>query len=91
MDSLKEMDKFLEKYNLPKLNKKERRKIEQTNHKHRNRNHNQKSSNKIPELDGCTAEFYQKFREMLTPILFILVLPVVIFYQQSCMDVEIGS
>ena len=27
MDSLKEMDKFLEKYNLPKLNKKEREKL----------------------------------------------------------------
>ena len=45
MDNLEEMDKFLEKYNFPKLNQEE---IENLNRpiKHRNRNCNQKSSNK---------------------------------------------
>ena len=67
------MDKFLEKYNFPKLNQKE---IEDLN-KHitskaietviRNL-----PSNKSPGPDVPTAEFYQKFREELTPILLKL-------------------
>ena len=45
MDNLKEMDKFLEKYNFPKLNQEE---IENLNRhiKHRSQNCNQKSSRK---------------------------------------------
>ena len=45
MDNLEEMDRFLEKYNFPKLNQEE---IENLNRpiKHRNRNCNKKSSNK---------------------------------------------
>ena len=67
MDNLKEMDKFLEKYNFPKLNKEE---IED-----RNRAITSKEiktvirnlpANKSPGPDGCTAEFYQKFKEELT-------------------------
>ena len=45
LENLEEMDTFLEMYNLPKLNKKER-KYEQTNHKHRNQNCNQISFNR---------------------------------------------
>ena len=33
MDSLEEMDKFLERYNLPRLNQEEKKKYEQINHK----------------------------------------------------------
>ena len=68
MNSLEEMDKFLEKYNFPKLNQEE---IEDLNRPITSmeietviRNLPKKKS------PGFTAEFYQKFREELTPILF---------------------
>ena len=70
MDNVEEMDKFLEKYNFPKLNQEE---IENLNRpiirmdietviKYL-------PTNKSPGPDGFTGEFYQKFREELTPIL----------------------
>ena len=34
MDNLEEMEKFLEKFNLPRLNQGKNRNFEQTNHKH---------------------------------------------------------
>ena len=43
MENLEEMDKFLEKYNFPKLNQEE---IENRKSKHGNQNCNQKSSRK---------------------------------------------
>ena len=70
MDNLEEMDKFLEKYNFPKLNQQEienhNRPITSTEIETVIRN---LPANKSPEPDGFTAEFYQKFREELTPIL----------------------
>ena len=73
MDNLEEMDKFLEKYNFPKLNQKE---IENLNRPITSmeietviRN---TTANKSPGPDGFTAEFCQKFREELTPILLKL-------------------
>ena len=72
MDNLGEMDKFLEKYNLPKLNQEEIESIT-THHRHENQKCNQKpSKNRSPGPDGFTAEFYQKFRGELTPILLKL-------------------
>ena len=73
MDILEEMDKFLEKYNFPKLNQKE---IENLN-RHIKRMKIETiirnlPGNKSPGPDGFTAEFYQKFREELTPILLKL-------------------
>ena len=68
MDNLEEMDKFLEKYNLPRLNQQEienmNRTITSTEIETVIKN---LPTNKRP--DGFTGEFYQTFREELTPIL----------------------
>ena len=67
---LEEMDEFLEKYNFPKLNQEEienlKRPITSMEIKSVIRN---LPANKSPGPDNFTAEFYQKFREELTPIL----------------------
>ena len=73
MDNLEEMDKFLEKYNLPKLNQEEmenlNRPITSTEIETVIKN---RPTNRSPGPDGFTAEFYQKFREQLTLILIKL-------------------
>ena len=73
MDDLEEMDKFSEKYNLPKLNQEE---IENLNRPITSMENEMVirnlPTNKSPGPDGFTAEFYQKFREELTPILLKL-------------------
>ena len=72
IDNLEEMDKFLEKYNFPKVNQEE---IEDLNRPITSleiisviRN----LANKSPGTDGFTAEFHQKFREELTHTLLKL-------------------
>ena len=73
MDNLEEMDKFLEKYNFPKLNQEEienlNRHITSTEIETIIRN---LPANKSPGPNGFTPEFYEKFREELTPILLKL-------------------
>ena len=73
MDNLEEMHKFLEKYNFPKLNQEE---IENLNRPNTSKEIEtvirNLPANKSPGPDGFTAEFYEKFREELTPILLKL-------------------
>ena len=73
MDNVEEMDKLLEKYNFPKLKQEEienlNRPITSTEIETVVRN---LPANKSPGPDGFTAEFYQKLREELTPILLKL-------------------
>ena len=73
MDNLEEMDEHLEKYNLPKLNQEEieNLKIPITSTEIETVIKNL-PSNKSPGPDDFTGEFYQKFREELTPILLKL-------------------
>ena len=73
MDNLEEMDKFLEKYNFKKLNQEEtenlNRPFTSTEIETVIRN---LPANKSPGPDSFTAEFYQKFRKELIPILLNL-------------------
>ena len=73
MDNLEETDKFLEKYNFPQLNQEE---IENLNRPITSMEietiFRNLPVNKNQGPDGFTAEFYQKFREELTPILLKL-------------------
>jgi len=70
MDNLEEMDRFLEKFNLPRLNQEEieimNNPITGTKIEAAIKN---LPKNKSPEPDGFTGEFYQAFREEIIPIL----------------------
>ena len=72
MDNLEEIDRFLEKFNLPKLNQEEieiMNLITSTEMKAVIKN---LPKNKSPGPDGFTGEFYQTFKEELMPILLKL-------------------
>ena len=73
MENLEEMDKFLEKHNLLRLNQEE---IENINRPITSIEIDtvikNLPTNKSPGPDGFTGEFYQTFREDLTPILLKL-------------------
>ena len=73
MDNLEEMDKLLEMHNLPRLNQEEienmNRTITSTEIETVLEN---LPTNKSPEPDGFTGEFYQTFRDELTSILLKL-------------------
>ena len=72
MCNLEEMDE----YNLPKLNQEEienfNRPITSTEIETVVKNVKNRPTNKSPGPDGFTGEFFQKFREELTPNLFKL-------------------
>ena len=74
MDNLKEMDRFLEKFNLPILNQEE---IEIMSNPMTSTEIETVIKNSAPPKkslgpDGFTGEFYQTFREALMPILLKL-------------------
>ena len=73
MNNLEEMDRFLEKFNLPRPNQKEieimNNPITSTETEAVIKN---LPKNKSPRPDGFTGEFYPKFREELMPILLKL-------------------
>ena len=73
MDNLEEMDKFLEKYNILRLNQEEIQNINRpiTSNEIETVMKNP-PTNKSQGPDSFTAEFYQTFREELTPILLKL-------------------
>ena len=73
MDNLEETDKFLERYNLPRLNQEEIENVTRpiTDNEIETVIKNL-PTNKSPGWDDFTGEFYQTFREELTPILFKL-------------------
>ena len=73
MDNHKEMDKFLERYNLPKPNQEELENINRpiTSNKIETIIKNL-PTNKSPGPDGFTGKFYQTFTEDLTLILLKL-------------------
>ena len=73
MDNLEEMDRFLEKFNLPRLNQEEteimNNPITSTETEAVIKN---LPENKSPGPDGFTGKFYQTFREELMSILLKL-------------------
>ena len=78
MDNLEEMNRFLEKFNLPRLNQEEieimNNLIISTEIEAVIKN---LPKNKSPVPDGFTREFYQTFREELMPIFLKL-------FQKNC-------
>ena len=69
MDNLEEMDKFLERYSLPRLNQKKYslgRPVTSTEMETMIKNLPQ---NKSPVPDSFTGKYYQTFTEELTPVL----------------------
>ena len=72
MDNLEEMDKFLAKYNFPKLNQEEIENLNRPITSMEIKAVIKNLTDKSPGPDSFTGEFYQKFQEELTPILLKL-------------------
>ena len=73
MDNLEEMDKFLERYSFPRLNQEEMENMNRpTTSNEIETVIKNLPTNKRPGPDGFTSEFYETFKEELTPILLKL-------------------
>ena len=72
MNTLEKMDKFLQKYNFPKLNQEEIKNLNRPIKAQGQKLIKNLPTNKSPGPDGFIGEFYEKFREELTPILLKL-------------------
>ena len=73
MDNLEEMDKFLETYNMPRLNQEETDNLKTPVTSSEIEFVVKKlPANRSPGLDGFKGEFYQTYQEELTPILLKL-------------------
>ena len=73
MDNLDEMNKFLETYNLPKLNQEESENVNRQIIPNEIEAVIRKFPiNKSPRLNGFTGRFYQTSQEELTPLLLKL-------------------
>ena len=73
MENLEGMDKFLEMYNLPRLNQNEIEKMKRPNTRTKIETLIKKfRKHKSPGPDGLTGKFYQTFREEITPFLLKL-------------------
>ena len=73
MDNLEEMDKFLERYNLQRLKQEEIENMNRTITRNKIETVIKNlPTKKSPGPDGFTGEFYQTFREEVTPILLKL-------------------
>ena len=69
LKKLSEMDKFLEKYNLPKLNEEEAESLNRPITADEIETVIKKlPTHKSPRADGFTEEFYKAFKGELTPI-----------------------
>ena len=68
LDNLEEMGKFLETYNLLRLNHEETENLNRTLTSKEFKCANKKS----PRSNGFTGEFYETFKEKLTPVLLKL-------------------
>ena len=80
MDNLEEMDRFLEKFSLPRLNQEEIEIMTNSTTSSETEAVIKKKSlpqNKSPGPDGFMGELYQTFREELMPILLKL-------FQKNC-------